>query len=73
MTKFTPFPVPTHPGDTPLVTHAGFDYLCTGCGAHIPDGVWIHEQVKDGMVVGMTMRDGADGAVIHQCGTVPGG
>jgi hypothetical protein len=71
--RFTPFPVPRRPDDRPLVTHAGFDYRCTGCGGPVPDGVWIHEAVEDGMIVGMVMRDGPDGAVIHQCGQVGAG
>lgn len=68
--EFTSFPVPHTPDDMPLVRHAGFDYTCTGCGTHIPDGVWIHETVKDGMVIGLRMVNGADGDVIHQCGEV---
>lgn len=68
MAEFTPFPVPIDRGDTPLVQHAGIDYICTGCGAHIPDGVWIFEKVVDGMIVGMKMTSGPDTEVFHRCG-----
>jgi hypothetical protein len=68
--KFTPFPAPVHPNDTPLVQHAGIDYRCTGCGAVVPDGVWIYETVKDGMVVGLRMEGGSSGQFTHRCGEV---
>lgn len=68
--EFVPFPVPIHPNDTPLVQHAGEDYRCTGCGAAVPDGVRIHETVKDGVVQGMRMEGGPDGQFRHQCGQV---
>lgn len=68
MAKFTPFPVPVQPDDTPLVTHEGDHYRCTGCGEPAPSGVWISETVEDGMVVGMSMRIGGDGEVVHSCG-----
>lgn len=48
--------------------HAGIDYICTGCGAHIPDGVHIYETVKDGMIIGLRVQRGHDGPVIHECG-----
>jgi hypothetical protein len=51
--KFTPFPVPLHAGDLPLVTHAGANYRCSGCGATVPAGVRLYETVEDGMVVGL--------------------
>lgn len=68
--EFEPFPVPVHRGDTPLVQHAGYDYICTGCGGRVPDGVIIHETVRDGMVVGMRMDGGPDGEFRHQCGEI---
>jgi hypothetical protein len=68
MAKFTPFPVPAARGDLPLVQHAGNAYTCTGCGGPVPDGVWLHETVEDGMVVGLLARIGADGDVVHKCG-----
>lgn len=70
MTEFTPFPEPRSPEDIPLVQHAGFDYICTGCGEHIPDGTWIYETVEDGMVIGLRMQNGPDGDTVHSCGTV---
>jgi hypothetical protein len=72
VSKFKPFPVPIQITDTPLVQHAGFDYICTGCGEHVPDGVHIQETIKDGMVIGLRMIVGADGPVVHQCGKVGG-
>jgi hypothetical protein len=72
VSKFKPFPVPVQTTDTPLVQHAGFDYICTGCGEHIPDGVHVYEMIKDGMVIGLRMAVGADGPVVHQCGEVGG-
>jgi hypothetical protein len=65
-----PFPVPTEAHHTPLVQHAGFDYVCTGCGARIPDNVRIHEVIRDDMVVGLRMTAGAsdDGPLVHSCG-----
>lgn len=68
MAEFTPFPVPIHPDDIPLVQWNRENYKCTGCGGPVPDGVWLHETVQDGMVVGLLARVGADGAVVHQCG-----
>jgi hypothetical protein len=68
MHEFEPFPVPIHRDDTPLVQHAGYDYVCTGCGGRVPDGVRIHENVRDGMVIGMWMDGGPDGQFRHQCG-----
>jgi hypothetical protein len=71
MAKFTPFPLPVHPDDTPLITHAGPHYRCTGCGFEpIPDGMHIHETAKDGMVIGLRVVHGHDGPVIHECGQV---
>lgn len=70
--EFIPFPVPINPGDLPLVQHAGFDYVCTGCGAHVPDGTWIYETIDDGVIVGLRMRSDRDGPVIHECGQVSG-
>jgi hypothetical protein len=67
---FTPFPVPVKPSGKPLVQHAGFDYLCTGCGEHVPDGLCIYEEVEDGMVVGLRMTGGQGGSAVHQCGRV---
>jgi hypothetical protein len=71
--KFTPFPQPIHADDTPLVRHAGAAYKCSGCGGHVPDGVHLAEQIKDGMVVGLVARLGWDGPVVHKCGTVDDG
>jgi hypothetical protein len=68
MAKFKAFPVPTKPTDTPLVTPDGYHYRCSGCGAEVPEGVWIAETIEDGMVVGLSMRIGRDGADVHQCG-----
>lgn len=68
MAVFTPFPVPVHPEDTPLVQHAGAFYTCSGCGGEVRDGMWLHEVVEAGMVVGLLARAGADGAVTHLCG-----
>jgi hypothetical protein len=65
---FRKFPTPVKAEDTPLVTAHGTTYRCTGCGADVPPGVWITEQVESGNVVGMTMRIGADGDVVHSCG-----
>jgi hypothetical protein len=65
---FVPFKVPTGPDDTPLVQWDRDNYKCTGCGGPVPDGVWLHETVEDGMVVGLLARVGADGPVVHQCG-----
>ncbi len=67
--EFKPFPVPTLPTDLPLVTHAGEAYRCSGCGDRVPDGAWITEEVRDGMVVGILVRRGKDGPVDHGCGT----
>lgn len=70
---FTPFPVPRTAEDKPLFTHNGFDYKCTGCGGPIPDGAWITEDVEGGMVVGLLVRKGQDGPVVHACGSRAGG
>lgn len=66
--RFTPFPVPVHHEDLPLVTAAGFTLRCSGCGADVPEGVWITEVIDDRMVVGLSMRMGSDGAYVHACG-----
>lgn len=68
--RFTPFKNPTEPGDRPLVTHAGSYYVCSGCGGAVADGLWIHENVRDGMVVGLWMQAGPDAPPVHQCGEV---
>ena len=67
-----PFPVPTEANHIPLVQHAGADYVCTGCGEHVPDNLRIYETIEDGMVVGLRMTAGAsdDGPLVHQCGQV---
>ena len=65
---FTPFPVPVHHDDLPLVTAAGTEYRCSGCGTLVPAGVWMTETVEDGMVVGLSMRMGTDGPTVHACG-----
>jgi hypothetical protein len=68
MAKFKPFKVPVDVEDLPLVTHAGKQFKCSGCGELIPEGFWITEVIEDGMIVGMSMRVGADGAFVHACG-----
>jgi hypothetical protein len=69
MTKFKAFKEPKHPDDTPLVSAHGFFYRCNGCGCdQLPQGFWITERIEDGMVVGLSMRIGADGAIVHACG-----
>jgi hypothetical protein len=69
MADFTPFPVPIHPEDTPLVQHAGPHYRCSGCGYEpVPDGVHIYETIEDGMVIGLRVQRGTDGPVVHKCG-----
>jgi hypothetical protein len=70
MAEFTPFPVPIKSTDVPLVKHAGFDYVCSGCDVHVPDGLRIAETIKDGMVIGLRMTSGIEGPIIHQCGQV---
>lgn len=70
MGNFVSFPAPVNPGDTPLVQHGGFDYVCTGCGGRVPDGAWLHETIEDGMVVGLWARNGPDGPIVHECGRV---
>lgn len=65
---FTPFPVPIHPEDTPLVQPDGDRYRCSGCGGPVPDGVHIHESVSGGMVVGLRVQVGTDGPIVHDCG-----
>lgn len=72
MAKFTPFPAPVKTGDTPLVTHAGFAYRCTGCGGDVPDGAWLDEDVKDGTVVGIAATAGPRGPLVHACGSRSG-
>lgn len=69
-----PFPVPTEANHIPLVQHAGTDYVCTGCGERVPDGLRIFETVEDGMVIGLRMTAGADndGPLIHTCGRTAG-
>ena len=69
--RFTPFPVPVQPSDTPLVTHAGDVYRCSGCGGDVPAGSWLHETVADGKVVGLLAQEGPDGPVVHSCGQSP--
>ena len=79
--KFTPFKVPVIAdsidengreikGDTPLVVPAGTKgYLCSGCQTLIPtSGFWVTETVEDGLIVGLSMRVGSDGPVVHACG-----
>jgi hypothetical protein len=68
MATFTPFPVPIHPEDTPLVVPSRPDYKCSGCGDPVPSGVHIHETISEGMVTGIRARLGPDGPVVHQCG-----
>jgi hypothetical protein len=65
-----PFPVPTELGHTPLVQHAGVDYVCTGCGTRVPDNLRIYEIIEDNQVVGLRMTAGAsdDGPLVHACG-----
>lgn len=60
--EFTPFPVPVHAGDLPLVVPVGADYRCSGCGGTVPAGVRMYETVEDGMVVGLVamLPGGAD-------------
>lgn len=67
-----PFPVPTEDNHIPLVQHAGPDYVCTGCGGRVPDGLRIYETVADDEVIGLTMRAGIadDGPIVHECGQV---
>jgi hypothetical protein len=83
MGEFVPFPVPTHAGDTPLVVPDGNAYRCSGCGEGVPEGSWLFEVVRDGMVVGLLARVAgtqanphaihtaahqADGEITHRCG-----
>lgn len=68
--KFKAFKAPVLPKDVPLVQNDGLIYKCSGCGGPVPDGVWIFEKIEDGMVVGMTMKRGDDGPIVHQCGEV---
>jgi hypothetical protein len=67
--KFEPFPEPRKQGDTPLVVHNGFQYRCSGCGGDVPDGAWLEEDIDDGMVVGLLVRAGQGGHVVHACGS----
>ncbi len=69
MAEFVPFPAPRTADDKPLVTHAGYQYRCTGCGGDIPDGAWLDEDIRDGMVVGLVARKGQGGPVAHACGS----
>jgi hypothetical protein len=66
---FKPFPDPnTNPG-VQLATARGPDYICTGCGEVLPAGAWLFENVDDGMVIGITARNGGEQAdIVHQCG-----
>jgi hypothetical protein len=66
--KFTPFPVPVDPGDTPLVVADGFKFRCSGCQSELREGFWVTETIEDGMIVGLSMAIGSDGPVIHACG-----
>lgn len=68
-TSFTPFPEPKTGEDVQLVVHAGFQYKCSGCGGPVPDGAWIYEDIRDGMVVGLKVTSGLGGPVVHACGT----
>lgn len=76
MSEFTPFPVPRDPADVPLVRPGSVDvygtkvgvYLCSGCGEPMPQGVWLHETVEDGMVTGLDAYMGPDGERVHSCG-----
>lgn len=76
MSEFVPFPVPRGPEDTPLVRPGVVDvfgtkvgvYVCSGCGAAMPTGVWFHETVVDGMVTGLDGYAGPDGELVHRCG-----
>lgn len=71
MGKFTPFIEPSMDGGKQLVQAVGADYICTGCGDVIPGGAWLFEVIKDGMVVGITARNGSPTApIIHTCGQV---
>lgn len=70
--KFTPFPEPKTPEDTPLVVHAGTAYKCSGCGGPVPDGARLDEDIKDGQVVGLSVTQGIGGPVVHACGTRAG-
>jgi hypothetical protein len=66
--QFTPFPVPIHLEDVPLVRPVAVGYRCSGCGGHVPHGAWLRETIADGMVVGLSATIGADGPVVHCCG-----
>jgi hypothetical protein len=68
MSKFTPFPVPVHAADTPLVVANGGTYRCSGCGGAVPDGAWLFEVVQDGMVVGLLARVAGTSASAHVAG-----
>lgn len=68
MADFTPFREPIHRDDVPLVRYAGNHYECSGCGGPVPDGAWLHETIRDGMVTGLLVRLGPDGDVVHECG-----
>jgi hypothetical protein len=66
--EFTPFPEPKQATDLPLVQWNQDRYKCTGCGGSVPDGVWLHEIIEEGMIVGLLARVGPDGPIVHQCG-----
>lgn len=63
----TPFPVPVQEGDRPLAIADAADYLCGGCGTPVPSGAWLLEEIEDGMVIGLRVQLGSDGAVVHEC------
>jgi hypothetical protein len=68
--RFSPFPVPVKPDDTPLVTPNGGEYRCSGCHGSVPSGAWLFETIRDGMVVGIRAQLGPDGPEVHRCGEV---
>lgn len=68
---FVPFPVPVHRDDLPLVIREGPRYRCMGCGGRVPDGAWLFETIRDGLVVGILAQKGPTGPVVHSCGDSP--